>query len=253
MEKLVEKLVANGYDAKIVEVEKNGIMQKGVAVNVGSDACPIYYDVDIDDYDYVVDNCEKNRERAESIIDITLDAIENVNETAYLCVRNKTDDGAVARPFLDLELYVRLDMDNATFVVTKDMLTSGKIKLTEDELFEIAKKNSIATTEIRGLGEMLGLDDADEPVKIVRCNDGIHGASVIAFLDEFIGSDVYILPSSVHEILVLPADGIEDDEVGGLVQMVRDINDGFVQDFEVLSDNVYRYSAETGEVKICEV
>ena len=59
-------------------------------------------------------------------------------------------------------------------------------------------------------------------------------------------ADLFILPSSVHEVLALPDNkmiGIEN-----LRNMVREINATVVAKTEVLSDLVYRYSLERKEI-----
>ena len=55
-----------------------------------------------------------------------------------------------------------------------------------------------------------------------------------------LGEDLYILPSSVHEVILLPKLSVfEKDE---LVNMVREVNTEGVAAEEVLSDHVYEYN-----------
>ena len=56
------------------------------------------------------------------------------------------------------------------------------------------------------------------------------------------GKDLIILPSSVHEIILIPQDDLE--EFGDLSEIVKNINDHDVLPEEVLSDSVYRYCCE---------
>ena len=56
------------------------------------------------------------------------------------------------------------------------------------------------------------------------------------------GSDLYILPSSIHEVLAVSA---EDRDLEDLEEMVRSVNQTDVSPEEVLSDNVYKYDAES--------
>ena len=71
---------------------------------------------------------------------------------------------------------------------------------------------------------------------------------LLAKIAEKAESDLYILPSSVHEVLVLKA----DDEIGPkeLKMMVTEINGTEVAQDEVLTDNVYRYVRESGELEV---
>jgi hypothetical protein len=70
---------------------------------------------------------------------------------------------------------------------------------------------------------------------------------------DHIGTDsLIILPSSVHELIILPADKEEEDPgyLKDLVEIVRTVNDTDVLEQEILSYHVYRYSRETGEITI---
>ena len=67
----------------------------------------------------------------------------------------------------------------------------------------------------------------------------INGATVILY-DSFM-KEVY-LPSSVHEVLVVP---LEDSVyIPYLQEVVESINQRFVAEDEILSDNVYMYDGE---------
>ena len=60
-------------------------------------------------------------------------------------------------------------------------------------------------------------------------------------------SDLVILPSSLHEVLLLPDDaGMH----GRFREMVREVNRSAVDPEEVLSDNIYRYSREKDAVEL---
>lgn len=61
---------------------------------------------------------------------------------------------------------------------------------------------------------------------------------------EIIGSDFYILPSSMHETLLVPDIGIMD--TSGLSQMVKEINENEVELCDKLSDKVQYYDREKG-------
>lgn len=60
--------------------------------------------------------------------------------------------------------------------------------------------------------------------------------------------DLIILPSSVHEVLLVPYE--EDLCMEELKEMVRHINRTEVAKEEVLSDNVYCYSRKTDKISI---
>ncbi len=67
-------------------------------------------------------------------------------------------------------------------------------------------------------------------------------------MSEKMGSDLYILPSSIHEIIVVPAvNQCNEDE---LRDMVRDVNRSSVSNEDFLSDTLYRYNRGTAQLQI---
>ncbi|MCR5118828.1 MAG: DUF5688 family protein [Lachnospiraceae bacterium] len=63
-----------------------------------------------------------------------------------------------------------------------------------------------------------------------------------------IGGSFYILPSSVHEVILLRETGDEDPYE--LVHMVNEVNESQVAADEVLSGSVYRYDRKTAEISV---
>ncbi|MBR6307027.1 MAG: hypothetical protein IKR39_00290 [Lachnospiraceae bacterium] len=61
-------------------------------------------------------------------------------------------------------------------------------------------------------------------------------------------SDLFILPCSIHETILLPVSSGYDPEILG--SMVREINDSEVEKTDYLSDSVYRFRRDTGLLEI---
>ena len=61
-----------------------------------------------------------------------------------------------------------------------------------------------------------------------------------------IGSDFYILPSSLHEVILIPKDGVDSKHLGNIV---REINIHEVKRDEILSDHVYEYNFKEKEIQ----
>lgn len=84
--------------------------------------------------------------------------------------------------------------------------------------------------------------------------ENMYGAAVIQYpgvLKECAGkckTDMILFPSSVHEVLLMPVD--ENNRVAELTQMVRNINKEMVREDEVLSDHIYHYDYQTGQLLI---
>lgn len=121
----------------------------------------------------------------------------------------------------------------------------------------MAREKFMACTMESVLEELGALPDGmpvgECPMLIITNNRGLYGAAVMAYPDYFhafsekTGNDLYILPSSIHEVIVVPAAGIEPDT---LREIVMEVNGSELKKEEFLSDNVYRYSCRTGEITI---
>ena len=66
---------------------------------------------------------------------------------------------------------------------------------------------------------------------------------------EYMDGDVIILPSSIHEVIIIK-DGIGNYE--DLASMVRDTNGECVAPEEVLTNSVYVYDREAKEIRIAQ-
>ena len=77
---------------------------------------------------------------------------------------------------------------------------------------------------------------------------GSNGACAMLYDDELeklskkLNSDLYIIPSSVHEILAVSAD--EYNAINHLADMVREVNSSVVDIKDRLSNQIYMYSSD---------
>jgi len=167
------------------------------------------------------------------------------------------------RLFQDLAVtyYVRLWDGSASVTVTRELQRQWGTD--EGKLYALALRN---TREALGLsvvplsdaiGRILGQpgesgrgmpDVPDCPLYLAGAASGHDGACAILYediLEEFsrrISADFYILPSSRHETLFLPARPQPlSCDTGGLLEMVRCVNRTEVAPEDVLSNNIYLY------------
>lgn len=138
------------------------------------------------------------------------------------------------------------------------------------ELLALSKRNTprLFPWACCGLQEVLtemadGGDEADldgilkalceeVPMKVLSNERRLHGAvcmlypGVLKEMADRIGGDFFIIPSSVHEVILLPdADkGLNE----GLKQLIWEVNRTKVAPEEVLSDTLYRYDRANGRV-----
>lgn len=163
----------------------------------------------------------------------------------------------------DMALVYRFEEESsvygsASILVTNEMLAVYDI--TADQLHEDAMKAAVQNRPAKlhnmndvmrdMMGDMSGLFPMNEPspLWVATVEGGQNGAGVIqypGFLDqaaEALGGDFYVLPSSVHEVLLVADDG--SMELSYLEEMVRSVNETEVSPAERLSDNVYHYDSK---------
>ena len=173
------------------------------------------------------------------------------------------------RAFLDLAVIYRLKMwecksGDAVHTVTNGMMEYWDI--TEEELYEAALAN-LQKEEFEIIGGYQAVQDMIEELIDVKEESEFHewmyiftnrsrikGAAAMLrtdLLDRFAKaqeSDLIILPSSVHEVILLPA--MDDEDAAELRRIVQDINEKEVQEEERLSDEVYYFRRSTGAVEL---
>ena len=94
------------------------------------------------------------------------------------------------------------------------------------------------------MSELLGLEHQDDMKMYVLTNPDqklgsgliVHDKVLRHILDT-IGEDIYILPSSVHELIVIPSSVVDNEKY--LTSMVHEINQTEVEPKDRLSDDVY--------------
>lgn len=96
--------------------------------------------------------------------------------------------------------------------------------------------------------------DNDGSMFVLTNESGIFGASALFYpgvidrISEILGVGFYILPSSVHEVIILPDVG--NHNADDLKQMVMQANRTVVEPKDVLSDNVWYYNYNFDEIQI---
>ena len=139
--------------------------------------------------------------------------------------------------------------------------------VTVDEIHEMAMKNTkeilpvTVQTMTEVMREMFGSDGmpeemaemmfSDMPLNqqmfIISNKSKVNGAASMFYEDTLseladkIGTSLYILPSSVHEVIAVSTDMGTPEALAG---MVREVNGGQVAPEEQLSDHVYKFDAK---------
>lgn len=174
--------------------------------------------------------------------------------------------GMPHREFLDLSAVYRVVVEEcgrgtASIAMSHELCRVYGISV--DELDRAARENTEgegfcvmsmaeALAGVAGIpGE--GLQHGWPPMYIFSNASKSNGAAVMLYEKYFgelagkLGSDLYVMPSSIHEVIAVPSAGFDP---AALRQMVAEVNGNEVAEEEVLGENVYRYRLETGTLEI---
>lgn len=124
---------------------------------------------------------------------------------------------------------------------------------------ELVVKELLQERELQGRDILLSEEErnrflADMPMQILSNRQRVHGAAVILYpgMLEMLGdkflSNFFILPSSVHEVILLLDNGLENP--GSLRAMITEVNRTQVEPEEVLSDSLYYYDRKEKRIRI---
>ena len=176
------------------------------------------------------------------------------------------------KKFLDLSKVYYVEVDNidgcsgTITVATEHMKLWG---IDSEELDKIATINTFKNNKITlmSLADMIGeivleedvameeIDIPDIPMYALTFKSRIYGAAAMVCEDiikkfaDFVEDDLYIIPSSIHELLIIPCHSSQQD-VTHLKYMIREVNSTQVAEEEILSYNLYFYSREKDEIEI---
>lgn len=160
-------------------------------------------------------------------------------------------------PFLDLMItfYIVIGYTETgveTLKITNELMSDWN--MTTADLFRLAEENtpSIFPARVESMTQMLERylkmpEDkfVDLPMIVIGNEAGVYGASTLLYphivedLAEKIDSDFYALPSSVHEFIIVP--GKDETSLNEYSELVKHINENYVDREEILSDHAYYY------------
>ncbi len=124
------------------------------------------------------------------------------------------------------------------------LLLGAELKSMEEVILQLLDETEV--TDLNQWEEEV----RDIPMYVLSNKTKIHGAACILYENvvsdfaEYLHRDIFILPSSVHEVILVPSHGIEKAQ--NLIDMVREVNETQVEEEEVLSDSIYFFSREEG-------
>lgn len=145
---------------------------------------------------------------------------------------------------IDLEELHDLAVENT------EALRPASFRNMKEVMFEMFKEQGMPMDV--SIEDIMAMPDDGMPMFVLTNDMKVHGAAAMLYpsvMDEIaekVGGDFFILPSSIHELLVIPKDsGAEREQ---LQSMVQEVNATQVEPDEVLSDHVYEYDAKEHEL-----
>lgn len=186
----------------------------------------------------------------------------------------------------DVPYIIYLDMAIVFYcLLSSDQMESSSILIrnshlqlwgvTVDDLYEVASQNTpkLLPAEIKNLSEIVkemlakktdsmsydeAVDilemptDVQAPMYVLTNTVKLYGACCVLYkhllsdFSEKVDNDLWIIPSSTHETLLIPATEEYDEEY--LSELVKEVNSSQLEVEDVLSDHVYFYSRKEDAV-----
>lgn len=184
-------------------------------------------------------NSELNAER---LTEIPSKQVQDLDLSYVFCINLENLDG--------------LGEGSGTITVRNEMMDWWNVDV--DQLMALAQENTKKLgIVVRPLSDILtaaGMsldDDMDVPFVVASNKAGAYGAGVIfidGVLDEItdrFGTDAIVIPSSVHECLIVPV----SEEMPVFSSMVKEVNATQLAQDEILSDHAYLFEKESGQLR----
>ena len=261
---IIRELENRGHQVTIKDNLKNGVVFEGIVIMNNSPIATVIYTekliadavalgksvADVTDIILEIYEAHKNQ-------DFDVQAFTDADwilEHIYVAIQRTSDEPLIKKSSelegLELYLYLKDAISDGSFSIklTQEHLSNANIELSA--AWDKAVANTCADTVILSMSEimaeMLGApaEEMDIPLWIISNTRRIKGASAIInrtalsqFASEF-GTDILVvIPSSTHEMIILPFK--DDMDIDYFSNMVKEVNDSEVAPEERLTDRAY--------------
>lgn len=281
----VEKRTGDGYSVRLNSVAKNnGVVLNGITIL--QEGCNISPTIYLNDFygayrrgeatlgmiaDNVMDLYGRNKCSGYINMDYFLDYESVKHRIVYRLINTEMNSALLEDiphvPFHDLSIVFEYLVPQQISGSASILIHNKYMKIWDTGTEELYKTASINTPllrryDLKSMNEVLkGVTGTavfegqfDIPMYVLSNTSGTQGAACILYpnlLRDFARasqSDLFIIPSSVHECLILPdanpADGWQIKEI------IREINETGLSTEEVLSDNLYIYEQCTDKLRM---
>lgn len=267
-EMIIEELQNKGYNALAQNSIKNGVELEGISIRDNSNIAPIIYT------EAIIERAEKEEKKLFEVVsaiigiyessravDLDVDSLFNrdfVLSHIYIGLQKDSTEDIIKRNSgldgIESYLYIRREKSkDESFSVRMTDILLAKTRILLDEAWSNAEANTNAETKIESMAkvmsEMMGFEYSEEmdemtPFYILSNTCKMKGASAVLnkkvlseFGEKYHTDRVVVLPSSIHEMLIVPY--TEDIDLNTFSEMVGEVNNTEVDPTERLTDRAY--------------
>lgn len=137
------------------------------------------------------------------------------------CIKVLMDDGAIGSIAITEQLRLKWDVSDNT-------------------LFSYAYEG-IEEPVVKSLGVILEINSSEDMTIVTNTSGSYGAASVIkaeGILEDMFPEGYILIPSSVHEMIVLPSDLMDEEQVNNIIS---EVNNSQVDPIDVLSNHLYKF------------
>ena len=253
-----------GITNEIRMIDKNGISHYGIIMGTGNVRPTMYVyelmeneprDIAISMYKQYI----KSMEDVSPVSNIAkgFDNYNIIKNKIIPCLMKAKVDDYVTRQYLDMYVYYRIILDGigdfASVIIKEEHLNMWNVS--EEDIYKQAINNTKGTylvkTMMSIMCESIGISEEearrmglpDDGMYVITNKIKTYGAGALLHTELFknlaadLKDDLWIIPSSVHELIIIPKSvGTEES----ITSMIQEVNATEVSETDYLSDHVYR-------------
>lgn len=274
-ENVVKELISRGFEVTEHQVERNGICENGLILktHVNEIVAPVVY------IDEIINIANRENHTIEKVVDEIVYIYDNHKEPSIdvkelfskefilknvaIGLQKAGNEDILKRncdEFEGLESYLMIQFSNELGGSFSIKLTDSILQisgLNEKEIWEKAEENLENQSVIEDMIEILRKNYKDLPDEMLYCvqpnpmiivsnKNKYKGASSILnkklvrkIAKKFNSNKLIMLPSSIHEVIVIPAESGVETDIEFLNNMVKEVNMNEVDPKERLIDRAY--------------
>lgn len=282
-ERRIEDRCEEGVSVKFHNVTKNnGVILHGITILSGKNMAPTFYEESFyeiykkeEDMEKTVDNFFYNYFRECPVNDFDLDFFtdyEKVKENICYKVINKNKNVDLLQKiphisFLNLAICFYYSTENigkskGSILIYNEHMEMWKTNT--QELYQYASVNTPKKMPAERVAiqdmikditdeEMIECIPPEDNLYIMTNSERNYGAMTLFYpgvleeTSQFFNGSFYIIPSSIHELLIMRDSGLQDEEY--LKEMVQCVNTTAVSEEEYLSNHPYYYDAQLKKLR----